>query len=138
MGLGEAAGLKGGGHGECVEVVDVGGGLEVRGFLLRRGGLVGGLAVEDGVEGFGGSFLGGGQGFFGVGFTGVEGFGGSFAYGWFCCWRSFFFVFRWCIFFRRGFTGFLIFLFRRWRFHFFLDRAGQGLITSKVVGYWGL
>lgn len=59
LGLGEAARLEGGGHGVGVEVVDVGGCLQVRGFLLRRGGWVGGLAVEDGVEGFGGGFLGG-------------------------------------------------------------------------------
>ena len=81
LGLGEAARLEGGGHGEGVEVVDVGGCLQVRRFLLRRGGWVGGLAVEDGVEGFGGGFLGGGQSFFGVGFAGVEVFFGS---GWIC------------------------------------------------------
>ncbi len=85
LGLGEAAGLEVARHGVGVEVVDVGGCLQVRGLLLGRGGWVGGLAVEDGLEGFGWGFLGDGEGFFGVEFAGVEGSGDLVAYWWFGC-----------------------------------------------------
>lgn len=73
---GEATGVEGVDEGVGVEVVEVGGGLHVGGFVLFQGG--GGGAVEDCVEGFavadvfGGGGGGGGGGFFPGGFGGVE------------------------------------------------------------------
>lgn len=143
MVLGEAAGLQIAHQGECVEVVDVARSLEVRGFMLFRGGLGGFLAVEDGGEGFGGGGLlcgvvGAGDVLSGVRFAGVEILGGFLAYwgfgrrGFLIIWFEFGGLLGRCV------LGLSLILLRGRGFHFLLDHAGEGSVTAKVVRHWRL